>query len=116
MPPTFLPYEAAKRRVEGGDYSFEAIGALTIAHGEKLIRDYDALDHSAKIESLKPTLWAHNGADLAAVLTWDRAGLKHCMTMFDYRAVGRTIEASYRGERRTCIIDWSQFSAGGNAA
>lgn len=43
----YLPFEAAKRRVEAGDFSFEAIGALAVTHGEKLIRDYDVLDRSA---------------------------------------------------------------------
>lgn len=37
-------YETAKARVEAGDLSFEAIGALTIAHGEKLVRESDAAD------------------------------------------------------------------------
>jgi len=39
---TYLPFERAKRQVEAGDFSFEAIGALTIAHGEKLIREFAA--------------------------------------------------------------------------
>ena len=41
------PYETAKARVESGDLSFEAIGALTIAHGEKLVADMERLDRSA---------------------------------------------------------------------
>lgn len=36
----YLPFEAARRRVESGDFSFEAVGALCVAHGEKLLRDY----------------------------------------------------------------------------
>ena len=41
------PYETAKARVEAGDFSLDAIGALTIAHGEKLVADSQRLDHSA---------------------------------------------------------------------
>ena len=41
---TYLPFERAKRRVEAGDFSFEAIGALAVTHGEKLVRDHEALD------------------------------------------------------------------------
>ena len=37
-------FETAKARVESGDFSFEAMGALCVAHGEKLVRDSDALD------------------------------------------------------------------------
>lgn len=36
MPTAPTTYETAQTRVEAGDLSFEAIGALTIAHGEKL--------------------------------------------------------------------------------
>lgn len=41
---TYLPFESAKRRVEAGDFSFEALGALTVAHGEKLVRDMETAD------------------------------------------------------------------------
>lgn len=39
---THLPFERAKARVEAGDFSFDAMAALTVAHSEKLVRDYDA--------------------------------------------------------------------------
>ena len=48
------PYETAKARVdqakarvEAGDVSFEAIAALTLAHGEKLVADSQRLDPTA---------------------------------------------------------------------
>lgn len=113
---TYLPFERAKRQVEAGDFSFEAIGALTIAHGEKLIRDYDALDRRGCVETLEPTLFAHRGAGMAVMLTWDRAGLQHVATVFDYRTVGRTYEASDGWESKPRVIDWSTFGAGPEAA
>lgn len=42
MPPFTSPtFETAKARVEAGDLSFEALSALTVAHGELLV----ATDH-----------------------------------------------------------------------
>lgn len=63
------------------------------------------------VESLAPKLYAHPGAGLAVVLTWDRAGARHALTVFDYRTVGRTIEADDGTHRKARIIDWSTFSA-----
>lgn len=37
-------YAAAKARVEAGDFSFEAVAAMTIAHGRELVAASDALD------------------------------------------------------------------------
>jgi hypothetical protein len=64
-----------------------------------------------------PTLYAHRGARvagrLAAVLTWDRAGDRHVETVFDYRKVGLTREASNGWERKPYVVDWSTFGEGG---
>jgi len=61
------------------------------------------------VTSLTPTLYAHRGAGNAVVLTWDRAGLKHAMTVFDHRTVGRTITANDGWEDKLCIICWASF-------
>jgi len=64
----------------------------------------------------RETLYAHRGAGLAVVLTWDPEGLWHCATVFDHRTVGRTYEASDGWTQRVCVIDWSPFESTGRAA
>ncbi len=45
-------YEAARRRVEAGDFSLDAVGAMAIAHGQELLAASDALDRSAPLRHM----------------------------------------------------------------
>jgi len=115
MPNAAQTFEAAKARVESGDFSFEAMAAMVVSHTDKLVADMDRLDRRGTVESLAPTLFAHRGAGLAVVLTWDRAGLRHVETVFDYRTVGRTRAASDGWRTKLHVIDWSTFASNGAA-
>lgn len=71
-------FDAAMDRVESGDFSFEAVGALCVAHGEKLVSDSDALDRRpSKFNALGETgilaaEYTAAGRGRTAVLTINR--------------------------------------------
>ena len=107
-------YETAKARVEAGDLRFEAVAGMCVAHGEKLVRDYERADRPRPIlnsESAYDYVERHYaGCDLP-----DDCDLRITFgTAPDFGVPSMRLQATYRNARGvTCIDLWDVWVEGG---